>query len=128
MAEAYNMAPDLSLFLAVVSVGLSGDPVTGTWSIGSGFTPALPLTTAGGLVSTHNKYEGDASFGRVCPSLIDPVGLRIANQRSRAMLTSTVDESVSLKLAGSSNSMSWDRSTHSRTRPPTPTTTQGGAS
>ena len=30
MAELYNMAPDLSLFLAVVSVGLSGDPVTGT--------------------------------------------------------------------------------------------------
>jgi len=65
MADLYNMAPDLSLFLAVVSVGLSGDPVTGTWSIGSGFTPTLPLTSAGGLVSTHNKYEGDASFGRV---------------------------------------------------------------
>jgi hypothetical protein len=47
------MAPDLSLFLAVVSVALSGDPVTGTWSIGSGFTPTLPLSTAGGLVSTR---------------------------------------------------------------------------
>jgi hypothetical protein len=79
MAELYNMAPDLSFFLAVVSVGLSGDPVTGTWSIGSGFTPALPLTSAGGLVSTHNKYEGDASFGRVSPP---PLDLTACNSRS----------------------------------------------
>lgn len=72
MADLYNMAPDLSLFLAVVSIALSGDPVAGTWSIGSGFTPVLPLTTAGGLVSTHNKYEGDASFGRVS---LSPLGI-----------------------------------------------------
>jgi hypothetical protein len=70
------MAPDLSLFLAVVSVALSGDPVTGTWSIGSGFTPTLPLTSAGGLVSTHNKYEGDASFGRVSPLPLHSVDLQ----------------------------------------------------
>jgi hypothetical protein len=59
------MAPDLALFLAVVSIALAGDPVAEKWSIGSSFTPFVPFFTPKGVVGTHNKYEGDASIVRV---------------------------------------------------------------
>lgn len=59
------MAPDLALILAVISVALSGDPIATTWSIGGPYSPTLPLFPAGGIYSTHNKYEGDASIVRV---------------------------------------------------------------
>ncbi|KAF2212834.1 hypothetical protein CERZMDRAFT_111854 [Cercospora zeae-maydis SCOH1-5] len=66
LAEAYGMSPDLSLFLAVLSVGISGDPVAGTWSIGGEYRPTVPLLTgrASGIASTHNQYESDASIVR----------------------------------------------------------------
>ncbi|KAF2827504.1 Cloroperoxidase [Ophiobolus disseminans] len=64
LGAAYNMAPDLALFLAVVSIALAGDPVSGRWSIGGKFTPTIPLFKATGLVGTHNAYEGDASIIR----------------------------------------------------------------
>jgi hypothetical protein len=66
LGAAYNMAPDLALVLAVAAVGLVGDPVAQSWSIGGRYTPVLPLTTAAGILGGHNKLEGDASFGRVC--------------------------------------------------------------
>ena len=50
--------------MAIVAVGLSGDPLTETWSIGRGFTPLVPLFPARGIAGTHNKYEGDASAMR----------------------------------------------------------------
>lgn len=59
------MGVDLSAFLAAIAIATSGDPVAQTWSIGDGFTPTLPLFPAGGILSTHNKYEGDASIMRV---------------------------------------------------------------
>ncbi|KAG4443914.1 hypothetical protein IFR05_000554 [Cadophora sp. M221] len=64
LGQAYNMAPDLAAFLAVVAVALGGDPLTQSWSIGNGFTPAVPLFPANGIAGTHNKYEGDASIIR----------------------------------------------------------------
>lgn len=69
LGEAYNMSPDLALFLAVVSVALSGDPLTNRWSIGGAFPSTLPIFPARGIVGTHNKYEGDASIVRVCSRL-----------------------------------------------------------
>jgi hypothetical protein len=65
LGEAYNMSPDLALFLAVVSIALAGDPVSGRWSIGGSFTPTLPIFPATGIAGTHNQYEGDASIVRV---------------------------------------------------------------
>lgn len=59
------MAPDLAGFLAIIAVGIAGDPLTQRWSIGSAFTPAVPLFPARGILGTHNKYEGDASIMRV---------------------------------------------------------------
>lgn len=61
------MAPDLSGFLAAVSVALAGDVVTQTWSIGGPFpAPATDglLSNPGGISNSHNKYEGDASIVR----------------------------------------------------------------
>lgn len=60
------MSPELALFLAVVSIGLAGDPVAGIWSIGGEFQPTVPLLTgpATGIAGTHNQYEGDASIVR----------------------------------------------------------------
>jgi hypothetical protein len=65
LGKAYNMAPDLSLVLGVISVALAGDPLQGTWSIGGAFPSTLPKFNAGGILGTHNQYEGDASFVRV---------------------------------------------------------------
>ncbi|CZT15276.1 uncharacterized protein RCC_01140 [Ramularia collo-cygni] len=64
LGQAYNMAPDLAAFLGIVAVGLSGDPLTETWSIGPPFKPSLPIFPARGILGTHNKYEGDASIVR----------------------------------------------------------------
>ena len=64
LGKAYAMAPDLALALAVISVGLAGDPLTQTWSIGGSFPASLPLLqgTPKGIVGTHNKYENDGSI------------------------------------------------------------------
>lgn len=62
LAAAYNMAPDLAIFLAAVSIGLSGDPVKGTWSIGSGYKGTLPGIKPTGILGTHNQYEIDSSI------------------------------------------------------------------
>lgn len=62
LGEAYNMAVDLSTFLAIVSIALAGDYVTGTWSIGGEYPSTIPgLGTPTGILGTHNRYEGDAS-------------------------------------------------------------------
>ncbi|KAK0103058.1 hypothetical protein ONS95_000765 [Cadophora gregata] len=66
LGEAYNMSPDLSLFLAIVSIALAGDPLTQTWSIGGAFPPSVPLLfgNPSGIAGTHNQYESDASIVR----------------------------------------------------------------
>ena len=84
------MAPDLALVLAVAAVGLSGDPVAQSWSIGGSYTPILPLTTAGGIINAHNKLEGDASFARVSPTVSSTGSIISANCRYRETHTSTV--------------------------------------
>lgn len=66
LAAAYNMAPDLSGVLAVLSIAICGDPIAGTWSIGGGYPGALGLLgQPTGILGTHNRYEGDASIVRV---------------------------------------------------------------
>lgn len=65
LGAAYNMGTDLAGFLAILAVGLSGDPITQRWSIGPPFTPSVPIFPARGILGTHNKYEGDASIMRV---------------------------------------------------------------
>jgi hypothetical protein len=63
LGTLYGLAEDSCIFLSVVAIGLGGDPLTNTWSIGAGFPNALGLQT-GGIVATHNKYEGDSSVTR----------------------------------------------------------------
>lgn len=60
------MAPDLAIFLAVIAIGLAGDPIAGTWSIGGAYKATVPLLTGTptGIVGTHNQYESDASIVR----------------------------------------------------------------
>lgn len=64
------MSPDLAAFLAVLSIGLAGDPVKGTWSIGSEYPGTIPTLPATGIVGTHNQYENDASIIRVSLSTL----------------------------------------------------------
>ncbi|CAD6574458.1 MAG: hypothetical protein ASARMPREDX12_006596 [Alectoria sarmentosa] len=64
----YNVGYDLAVLLAVVGVGLTGDPVTEKMSIGCDATSRTSATgsllgSEGGLDS-HNKFEGDASLTR----------------------------------------------------------------
>lgn len=64
------MSPDLSLFLAVLSVGISGDYVTQRWSIGGTFpvgdVPVVGGVTGGligtptGILGTHNRVWAPA--------------------------------------------------------------------
>lgn len=59
------MSPDLAGVLAAISILLSGDIPTETWSIGGGFPASLPgFGTPYGLLGTHDEYEGDASVVR----------------------------------------------------------------
>jgi hypothetical protein len=59
------MSPELAIFLASYASIISGDPATGTWSIGAGYPASVPLTSnPTGIVGTHNRYEGDASIVR----------------------------------------------------------------
>ncbi|KAF2208184.1 hypothetical protein CERZMDRAFT_87914 [Cercospora zeae-maydis SCOH1-5] len=63
--ELYSMSPELGAALAVIAVAISGDPITGTWSIGAGYNGALGLLgRPTGIAGTHNRYEGDASIVR----------------------------------------------------------------
>lgn len=66
LVEAYNLSPDLATFFAAVGVLLAGDIPSLTWSIGGGFSSTLPLILGNptGILGSHNKYEGDASFTR----------------------------------------------------------------
>jgi hypothetical protein len=63
--KAYNLAPELAIGLATIATAISGDILTGTWSIGGAYPASLPLLSQPqGIVGTHNKYEGDASIVR----------------------------------------------------------------
>jgi len=64
LGRAFGMSPDLAIFLAVLSIGIAGDPVAGTWSIGGEYPTTLGLFRATGIAGTHNQYESDASIVR----------------------------------------------------------------
>ncbi|KAK4624776.1 Dothistromin biosynthesis peroxidase dotB [Fulvia fulva] len=60
------MGPDLAAGLAVIAILISGDILSGQWSIGGGFSSSLPLLLSNpkGIVGSHSKYENDASIVR----------------------------------------------------------------
>lgn len=64
----YNVGYDLAVLLAVLGVGLDGDPITEKMSIGCDATSRTSLLGsllgAEGGLDTHNKFEGDASLTR----------------------------------------------------------------
>ncbi|KAF2639232.1 hypothetical protein P280DRAFT_454391 [Massarina eburnea CBS 473.64] len=63
--KAYAMGLDLATVLAVVGVGLTGDPTALAWSIGGPFNPLSPLgQQPSGISYSHNSYEGDGSITR----------------------------------------------------------------
>ncbi|EGP86845.1 unnamed protein product [Zymoseptoria tritici ST99CH_3D1] len=65
LGAAYSMSPELGAALAAIAIAVSGDPVAGTWSIGSGYNGAVGLLgRPTGIVGTHSRYEGDASIVR----------------------------------------------------------------
>ncbi|KAI7541530.1 Cloroperoxidase [Hortaea werneckii] len=65
--NVYGVGYDLSVLLAVLGVGLDGDPISGKLSIGC---DASSRTTSPGLpgpelgLDGHNKFEGDTSLTR----------------------------------------------------------------
>lgn len=65
LGAAYSMSPELAAALAVIAIGVVGDPIAGTWSIGTGQPGSLGLLgQPTGIVGSHNRYEGDASIVR----------------------------------------------------------------
>ncbi|KAG7005412.1 sister chromatid cohesion protein pds5 [Physcia stellaris] len=67
LAQAYGLGNDLAAVLSAAAVALTGDPTSGTWSIGGSYVPALLgnlLSNPSGISYSHNKYESDASPGR----------------------------------------------------------------
>ncbi|CZR61315.1 uncharacterized protein PAC_11211 [Phialocephala subalpina] len=68
LGQAYSFGPEFAAALSVIAIALTGDPTSGTWSIGGPYSPLLGL---GGLLSnpegisfSHNEYESDASPAR----------------------------------------------------------------
>lgn len=65
--NVYGVGYDLAVLLAVLGVGLDGDPISGKLSIGC---DASSRTTSPGLpgpelgLDGHNKFEGDTSLTR----------------------------------------------------------------
>ena len=73
----FGMGVDLSTFLAVYGSVFDGNLYS--WSIGGpDDRVSIPLNLLGqpqGISGSHNKYEGDASFGRVSSSAFDCTAL-----------------------------------------------------
>ncbi|KAM3076147.1 hypothetical protein ACMFMG_006338 [Clarireedia jacksonii] len=64
---AYNFGTDLGALLAVTGIVQAGDVGSLTWSIGGPYSGSILSLLGGkpqGISYSHNKYEGDASFGR----------------------------------------------------------------
>ncbi|KAK3672124.1 hypothetical protein LTR78_008095 [Recurvomyces mirabilis] len=64
LQQAYNVGPDAGAALSIIAVALSGNPITGTWSIGGEYAGAAGLFPTRGISDTHDKYEGDGSITR----------------------------------------------------------------
>lgn len=64
--NVYGVGYDLAVLLAVLGVGLDGDPITTKLSLGCDATSrtATPGLGPEGGLSTHNKFEGDTSLTR----------------------------------------------------------------
>ena len=99
------MSPDLAGVLAAISVLLSGDIPTQTWSIGGSFPASLPgLSTPYGILGTHNEYEGDASIVRGDADL-NGGNVNVFQSRSWNHLTSLiVNNDLNLDSAGAQSS------------------------
>lgn len=68
LAQAYGFGNEFAAALSAIAIALTGDPTSGTWSIGGSYVPALLgnlLSNPSGISYSHNTYESDASPGRV---------------------------------------------------------------
>ncbi|KAF2763409.1 Cloroperoxidase [Pseudovirgaria hyperparasitica] len=99
LEEAYNMSPELAIGLSAISILLSGDIPTLTWSIGGAFPASLPLLLGEpqGLLGTHNKYEGDASIVRG-DAYLNNGNVGVFQKRSWDNLMKTIGEGNDLTL------------------------------
>lgn len=107
LGAAYNMGTDLSAFLAIVAVGLEGDPLTETWSIGKGIPTGLG-STSNGLYGVHNKYEGDSSIMRVSEDLPAAYQILVCTDSPRVTHTSMAGMWASSRCDPSSTSTLWE--------------------
>lgn len=67
LGAAYGLSADAAGFLAVYAVAISGDPASGTWSIGGPYAGSAISAVSGapeGISYSHNNYEGDSSVTR----------------------------------------------------------------
>ena len=68
LSQAYGIGGEFAAALSAIAIALTGDPTSGTWSIGGSFVPALLgslLSNPSGISNSHSIYESDASPGRV---------------------------------------------------------------
>jgi hypothetical protein len=68
LGAAYGFGPEFAAALSAVAIALTGDPTSGTWSIGGSYSPGLLsglLSNPEGISYSHNSYESDASPTRV---------------------------------------------------------------
>lgn len=91
LQKAYSFGPDVSPILAVIAVGLTGDPIAETWSIGGPYPASLGgalLSNSQGISWSHNSYESDASATRVSSQFAIYISDCVTNTIDcRAMLT-----------------------------------------
>ena len=100
LGACYNMSPDLAGALAAISVLLSGDIPSQTWSIGGSFPATLPgLSTPYGILGTHNEYEGDASIVRG-DAYLNGGNVNVFQMRSWNALYPRVGNNLNLDKAG----------------------------
>lgn len=68
LAQAYGFGNEFAAALSAIAIALTGDPTSGTWSIGGSYVPAILgnlLSNPSGISYSHNTYESDASPGHV---------------------------------------------------------------
>lgn len=129
LGDAFGMAPDLAIFLSVLSIAISGDPVTGTWSIGGGYDGTVPLLGRPvGIAGTHNQYESDASIVRG-DAYLNNVGIALVVFVVTMLTCCACRETlVSSRCAAGRTFTTWLRSTPLPTLLLSPTTTLAGRS
>ena len=107
------MSPDLAAVLAAISVLISGDIPTNTWSIGGAFPASVPgvLSEPKGILGTHDKYEGNASIVRG-DAYLNGGNVDVFQMRSWEHLYSLVGDNLSLDKASAQSNYVTEYSVH----------------